>query len=134
MERTPSMDTPPPLPTFCAYASEDQALFQKLEQALRVYNRQGVITLWHHGKLLPGAEWDNKIRHQLHTAQLILLLISPAFLHSDYIWQQEIPWAMARHTSGDACVIPILLKPPPGWELTPLYQLQALPTGNKTCH
>jgi TIR domain len=120
----------PNLRIFCAYASEDRSFFHKLEQALGIHRHQG-LTLWHHGELLPGSEWDSEIRQRLHAADVILLLISPAFLHSEYSWNKEIQWAMTRHASGDACVVPIILKPTPDWEKTPLGQLQALPTGMK---
>lgn len=46
---------------------------------------------------------------------------------SDYCWGKEMHWAITRHTVGEARVIPILLKPTPGWETTPLGTLQALP-------
>ena len=118
----------PDLRIFCAYASEDRAFFRGLERALAIQRHQGLISLWHHGELLPGSEWDSEIRHQMHAAHIILLLISPAFLHSEYSWNNEMQWAMTRHTSGDACVVPIILKPTPDWEKTPLGQLQALPT------
>ncbi|MBO0780105.1 MAG: toll/interleukin-1 receptor domain-containing protein [Ktedonobacteraceae bacterium] len=121
----------PAVRAFCVYASEDRALFHKLEQALGVYRRQGLISLWHFGELLPGSEWDSEIQQRLYAADLILLLISPAFLHSEYIWNKELQWAMTRHTSGDACAVPILLKPTPDWKKLPLGQLQALPTGMK---
>src|SRR5260370_370232 len=101
-----SMETQTPaLRIFCAYASEDRAFFHKLEQALGIHRHQGLISLWHHGELLPGSEWDSEIRHQLHAADIILLLISSAFLHSGYSRNKEIQWAMTRHTSGDACVV-----------------------------
>src|SRR6266566_3008377 len=38
---------------------------------------------------------------------------------------------LIRHTTGEARVIPILLKPTPSWETTPLGALQALPTDAK---
>jgi len=116
---------------FCAYASEDQALFRKLEQVLGIYRHQELVSLWHHGELLPGSEWDSEIRQQLHAADIILLLISPAFLDSEYSWNKEIQWAMTRHTIGDAHVVPIILKSTPGWDETLLGQLQALPADKK---
>src|SRR6266446_961147 len=70
----------PALRIFCAYASEDRAFFHRLEQALGIHRHQGLISLWHHGELLPGSEWDSEIRQQLHAADIILLLISSAFL------------------------------------------------------
>jgi TIR domain len=121
----------PPLRIFCGYAHADQALFQQLKTALAILIRQEAVSVWHDGDLLPGDQWGYEIERELYTADIILLLISPAFIASDYCWSKEMHWAITRHTSGDACVVPIILRPTPDWEKTPLGQLQALPTRAK---
>jgi hypothetical protein len=121
----------PALCIFCGYAHEDNALFQRLKTALTILIRQDAVSVWHDGDLLPGAQWEHEIERELNTADIILLLISPAFIASDYCWSKEMQWAITRHTTGEARVIPILLKPTPGWETTPLGALQALPTDAK---
>jgi len=118
---------PSPLRIFCGYAHEDHVLFQQLKTALTVLIRQDAVSVWHYGDLLPGAQWEREIERELNTADIILLLISPAFMASDYCWSKEMHWAIARHSTGEARVIPILLKPTPGWKTTPLGALQALP-------
>ena len=117
----------PALRIFCGYAHEDNALFQRLKTALAVLIRQEAVSVWHYGDLLPGAQWECEIERELNTADIILLLISPAFMASEYCWSKEMQWAITRHALGEARVIPILLKPTPGWETTPLGTLQALP-------
>lgn len=112
---------------FCGYAHEDNVLFQRLKTALAVLIRQEAVSIWHDGNLLPGAQWECEIERELHAADIILLLLSPAFMASDYCWGKEMHWAIIQHNLGEACVIPILLKPTPGWETTPLGTLQALP-------
>ncbi len=122
------MSTPLPPRIFCGYAHADQALFQQLKTALAVLIRQEAMSIWHYGDLLPGDQWEYEIERELNTADIILLLISPAFIASDYCWSKEMQWAITRHMIGEARVIPILLKPTPGWKTTPLGALQALPT------
>lgn len=119
------------LSVFCGYAHEDKALFEQLKTALAVLIRQGMISVWHDGDLLAGAQWEREIERELNTADIILLLISPAFIASDYCWSKEMQWAITRHMTGEARVIPILLKQTSGWETTPLGALQALPTHAK---
>ncbi len=121
----------PALRIFCGYAHEDQAHFRQLKAALAVLIRQEAVSIWHDGDLLPGDQWEYEIERELNTADIILLLISPAFITSDYCWSKEMHWAITRHTIGEARVIPILLKPTPGWKTTPLGALQALPTEAK---
>ncbi len=121
----------PPLRVFCGYAHQDEALFQSLHTVLSILKKQEAISIWHYGDLLPGAQWEWKIEQELNTADIILLLISPAFIASDYCYSKEMQWALTRHFTGEARVIPIILKPTPDWQTTPLGALQALPTHAK---
>lgn len=119
-----------PLRVFCGYAHEDKSLFQRLKKALEVLRRQEAISIWQYGDLPPGAQWEQEIERELNTADIILLLISPAFMASDYCWSKEMQWSIARHSTGEARVIPIILKPT-DWKTTPLGALQALPKDAK---
>lgn len=118
-----------PLRIFCGYAHEDESLFHELKKSLAILIRQEAISVWHYGDLHPGAQWEYEIEQELNNADIILLLISPNFMASDYCYSKEMNWAITRSMTGAARVIPILGKPTPGWEATPLGQLQTLPTG-----
>jgi len=120
-----------PLRIFCGYAHEDEALFQQLQTAFAVLRRQELIEVWHDREILAGAEWESEIKQQLHKADIILLLISPAFIASEYCWEKEMQWAIARHQAGEAHVIPIVLRPISGWKYNSLHSLLALPTDGK---
>jgi hypothetical protein len=89
--------------------------------------RQGMISSWHDRKILPGDEWKHHIHDHLETADIILLLISADFIASDYCLDIEVKTALRRHESGEACVIPILLRPV-DWTGAVFAKLQALPT------
>jgi TIR domain len=56
-----------------------------------------------------GREIDSTISGYLETANMILLLVSPDFLASDYCYDREMARAMERHESGEARVIPVIL-------------------------
>src|SRR6266516_6379335 len=66
----------------------------------------------------------------LNTAQIILLLISPDFMDSDYCYNVEMKRAIERHEAEKAIVIPIILRPV-FWEDAPFAKLQVLPTNAK---
>jgi hypothetical protein len=66
----------------------------------------------------------------LDTAQIILLLISPEFMASEYCYSVEMKRAMERHECGKARVIPIILRHT-SWQLAPFGKLQPLPTRAK---
>src|SRR2546421_1126439 len=115
---------------FFCYAHEDEALLKKLKTHLRPLQRQGYIDVWHDRDITAGAEWEREISEHLNSAHIILLLVSPDFMASDYCYSNEMKRAMERHDLGEAYVIPILLRPT-YWKGAPFAKLQMLPTDTK---
>jgi tetratricopeptide (TPR) repeat protein len=112
---------------FISYAHEDQRLRRKLETHLAPLQQQKLIATWQDRKILAGTEWANEIDIHLNTAQIILLLVSAAFLASGYCYGIEMAQALKRHEAGEAHVIPIILRSV-DWRIESLSKLQALPT------
>jgi len=119
-----------PIRLFYSYAHEDEALRERLETHLKLLKRQGVLQDWHDRDISAGSEWAQQISAQLETADIILLLISPDFIASDYCWDVELQRAMARHEAGEAVVIPVVLRET-DWTGAPFGKLQALPRDAK---
>ena len=116
-----------PLELFFCYSHEDEELRQSLQKHLRGLTRQGHIAIWHDRQISAGTEWKREIDKHLDTAQIILLLVSPDFMNSDYCYSVEMKRAMQRHQRGDAHVIPVILRPTL-WKDAPFGKLQVLPT------
>ncbi len=116
---------------FFSYAHQDEKYRDQLEQHLGFLKRTNLLKSWHDRKIVPGQEWHREIDEQINFADIILLLITPAFASSDYCWDVEVKRALERRKQGDALVVPILIKPVAGWEDTPLGKLQALPKDAK---
>lgn len=119
-----------PIEIFYSYSHKDEKLRGELEKQLSLLNRQGIIAEWHDRKILAGQEWASKIDTHLNTADIILLLVSPDFMASDYCYSIEMKRAMERHEREEAHVIPIILRPV-YWQGAPFGKLQALPTDAK---
>jgi tetratricopeptide (TPR) repeat protein len=119
-----------PVRVFYSYAHEDEALCETLQKHLRLLQRQGLIQSWYDRKIPAGSGWQAQIDQHLDTAQVILLLISPDFLQSDYCHDIEMRQALERHATGEAWVIPIHLRPV-DIEGAAFAELQALPTDAK---
>ena len=115
---------------FFSYSHKDEGLRDELEVHLKLLQRHGVISAWHDRKILPGNEWDLEIDVRLERARIILLLISADFIASDYCWEKEMKRALERHASGEAIVVPILLRAC-DWKGAPFGKLQGLPQGMK---
>ncbi len=109
-----------------SYAREDELLRQHLEKHLRALQQQGIINIWHGRNISAGEEWKQTIDVRLNTAKIILLLISPDFIASDYCYSTEMECAMRLHERNEARVIPVILRPV-YWQDTPFGELQALP-------
>ena len=97
-----------------------------LEPHLTLLKRQGFIASWHDRRIIAGQEWKGQIDSHLNEADIILLLVSADFLASDYCYAVEMQRALERHQSGQACVIPIIIRSV-DWSGAPFAKLQALP-------
>ncbi len=115
---------------FFSYAHEDEGLRDRLENHLEILKRSDKISTWHDRKITAGSEWAGAIDKHLEAADIILLLVSPAFIASDYCWDVELCRATERHSAGTALVIPIILRPI-DWHGAPFGKLQALPKDGK---
>src|SRR6266571_8771379 len=108
---------------FYSYSHKDEDLRNKLVEHLSTLRRQGYINEWYDRQILAGTDWAQEIDAHLNSASLVLLLISPSFIASDYCYSIEMQRALERHEAGESCVIPILLKPV-DWHGTPFSKLQ----------
>jgi hypothetical protein len=111
---------------FYSYAHEDKALRDELEKHLMALKRQGLIEQWHDRDISAGKDLKHEIDTNLNSAQIILLLISKNFIHSDYCYGIELSRAIQRCEANEATIIPILLRPC-DWEGLPFSKYQVLP-------
>lgn len=118
-----------PVKIFCCYAHKDQSFLNDLKSHLCSLQRQELITLWADTDINAGLEREKEIEKHLNTAQIILLLVSPDFIASEYCYS-KVKRAMERYEGGEARVIPIILRPV-RFENVPFRKLQALPKDAK---
>ncbi len=115
---------------FFSYSHKDEALRDRLEVHLASLKRSGAISTWHDRRITAGDPLGKRIDENLERADIILLLISPDFLASDYCHDIEMQRALERHSQGSARVIPVILKPC-DWQHSPFSSLLAAPTDGK---
>ncbi len=118
--------TLPPPTIFISYAHEDKDLRERLEQHLTPLRRQRQALVWSDAEIAPGQDWEAAIVRNLKSADVILLLVSPALLSSTFIWEKELQPALDRHDRGECRVIPVLMRPCI-WQDMPFARLQMLP-------
>ena len=124
------MVSPTPLSVFISYSHQDEAFKNELMAHLTNLQRQQKIQAWDDRNIEAGAEWDRAIKQALEEAQIVLMLITPQFMASNYCYDQEMKQALERHDAGTARVIPILIRPV-DWQETPFSKLQVLPKDAK---
>lgn len=96
---------------FMSYSHKDEGLRDQLEVQLAMLRRQGLVDVWHDRRLLPGDQLDWTISEELDRADIILLLVSPDFIASDYCYKIEKGRALERHREGTARLISVILRP-----------------------
>lgn len=115
---------------FFSYSHRDEDVRDELAKHLSSLKRNGQIDTWYDRAIEAGAEWQTEIEQRLNQADIILLLVSPDFLASNYCYEIEVKRAMERHEAGEARVIPVIVRPV-DWRDAPFGKLQALPKDAK---
>lgn len=115
---------------FFSYAHHDESLRDQLEKQLSILKRQGELEVWHDRRIGAGEELDSSIGAHVEQDEIILLLVSPDFLASNYCYDREMLRAMERHDAGHAVVIPVILRPC-DWHMAPFGKLRATPTDGR---
>ena len=115
---------------FFSYSHNDKTYRDELEKHLAVLKRDSLIEPWHDRMILAGSDLGNEIDQKLTESNLILLLISPDFIDSDYCYSLEMEKALEMQSQGIARVIPIILDHC-DWKNTPLKDLLACPIDGK---
>jgi hypothetical protein len=103
-----------PVRIFVSYAHADARLKDDLLQRLRQqlgYDKRERFEFWDDGGIAAGSHWSAAIQSNIEACDLGLLLISPAFLGSPFITQQELPYFVAENASALKPCVPVALKP-----------------------
>jgi len=120
----------PNVKLFYSYSHKDEALRDALETHLTILKRQDLLSDWHDRKIIPGRDWEREIDAHMAEADIILLLVSPDMIASDYCYGKELSRALERHDSGHSMVVPVIVRPV-DWTGMPFAKIQALPRDGK---
>ncbi|MDM0002839.1 toll/interleukin-1 receptor domain-containing protein [Variovorax sp. J22P240] len=118
------------LHVFYSYSHRDEQFREKLATSLAPLRQKKLITEWHDRKIAPGINWDVEISTQLESSDLVLALLSPDFLASDYCFGVEMELAFTRVKERRSMLVPILVRPCM-WEESRFSALQMIPRDAK---
>ena len=132
IQSNPQPDGTGPINVFISYSDEDEKFKKQLETHLAQMRRDKVILPLY---IEAGKNREDQIAEYIASAQIILLLMSPSFIASDQLYENEMTRAIARQKSGDPVrVIPIAVRyiAPNDPDKTPEYQkIQGLPRNGR---
>lgn len=103
-------DTPKPT-VFISYAKADTAWKDLLVEHLGVLGKQGLLDIWDDSQIESGDEWKRAIEQAIERAKVAVLIISVAYLNSDFILGEEVSRLLQRRKKDGLRIIPILVRP-----------------------
>ena len=108
---------------FISYSSKDLAFMKEFVTHLEPFRRNGKIDYWYDRMIEPGSKWDDAIRKELDSSDIVIFLLSPDFIATSYIFEIEIPAAIERLKQQNAKLFFIQLLDC-SWEQTILSEYQ----------
>lgn len=111
---------------FFSYSHEDEMERRTLEKWLKYLQTYGLAKLWSDRQIPAGQVWNEELNEKLNEATIVLFLITNNFMGSEFIYNEEMPRAIANYNDEKSVCIPVLLKDC-DWQFYPYQHLQALP-------
>ena len=109
-----------------SYAHEDGDMLRELRNHLKSLEHQRLIKSWVDRDIDPGMDFRSEINVEFNRADIVLLLISSAFIASDFCYRTEMTIALERKEKEGTVVIPVILRPC-AWKKLPFGKLIAVP-------
>jgi CheY-like chemotaxis protein len=101
---------PAPVRVMISYAHDDESLRKEFDQHLALLRNRNLIEVWKDRSIRPGEDWAAEIKESMSQADIILLLISPAFFASSYIANVELALTREQEEKREVCVIPVIMR------------------------
>lgn len=105
-------------PVFISYAHKDnesaepaKRWLDRLKEHLEPLVQQDQITVCSDQQIDLGDDWHAHIQTHLNGARAAVLLVSPAFLASEYIRNNELPVLLRHAKESGVRIIPVILRP-----------------------
>jgi formylglycine-generating enzyme required for sulfatase activity len=116
---------------FLSYPSQDRALVEPIYLALRA---QGHSVFFDRTDLLPGDEYDNRIREAIEKADLLIFILSPDAVDAGSYTLTELEIAQKTWELPGGRVLPVMLRPLPLDQIPPYLKSVTFlqPDGNET--
>ncbi len=112
---------------FISYSHKDEDWKDRVVTHLHVLELEGMLDLWDDRRIEAGDEWYQEIQNAIAAASIAVLLISPDFLTSKFIMNEELPRLLERNAKVGLRIIPLVLRPCAWLEIKWLARYTARP-------
>ncbi len=119
------------LKIFISYSHKDEVFKDELVTMLAGLQRRGIVDTWHDRRIEAGDEWHKSIQNAMDNCDLALLLVSPDYLASRFIQEEEQPKLLQRRKEMETHVIPIIIRPCKWQSEEAISTLQVVPQDGK---
>ena len=116
--------TTPARDLFISYAHEDEQWLHRIVQHLKPLVTAGTITIWSDENIKAGQFWREELNQAIGRARVALLLVSPSYLGSNFVADEEIP-ALIRAAEARRTRLTWVLLSEATYQSTPVAKLQA---------
>ena len=93
------------------YAREDEHWLQRIRSRLWWLEEYENVEIFCDQCIVPGENWDPRIRKEIGRATMAILLISKPFLKSKYVITTELPLILLAREQRGLTVLPVILGP-----------------------
>jgi hypothetical protein len=114
---------------FISYARENRLMLEAFRPHLAALKLSHGIEFWADPQIPAGSDWEEQIRQQIARSDWFMLLLTPAFIASSFIMEDELPAIRERRKTTHGLVLPVVLLGC-AWDLV-AAELQAVPTDGK---
>lgn len=111
---------------FISYSSIDIEYKKSFKKHLKALQVEGIVEIWDGDLIKIGTDWDKNIKEHLKKTDILIILLSPDSVISEYINSVELEFAIQTNKK----IFPILIRPC-NWFGLSISRYQCLPKNGK---